>query len=93
MLIIIAIMFAGVLTGYLLRRKKLRFIPTAITVFIWLLLFLLGIEVGDNETLINSLSKLGAEAMILTLGAVAGSIFLSWLLWYAVNRQQRADKV
>ncbi|MCD8080904.1 MAG: lysine exporter LysO family protein [Bacteroides sp.] len=93
MLVIIAIMFAGILTGYLFRRKNLRFIPTAITVFIWLLLFLLGIEVGNNQTLINSLSKLGAEAMILTLGAVAGSICLSWLLWYVVNRQQRTKNV
>ncbi len=93
MLLIIAILFTGIGTGYLLRRKKLSFISTAITVCIWLLLFLLGIEVGNNETLINSLSQLGTEALILTLGAVAGSIVLSWLLWYVINRLQRPKNV
>ncbi len=93
MFIVIAVLFTGIGIGYLLRRRKLRFLPALITGFIWLLLFLLGIEVGINKALINSLSKLGVEAVILTTGAVAGSIFLSWLLWFFIQKSQKPTDV
>ena len=49
MFIIIGIMFAGMLLGFLLRKQRLSWIHKVITVFIWLLLFLLGIDVGSNQ--------------------------------------------
>ena len=52
MFTIIGIMLTGMLTGYLLRSKKLSWIHQVITLLIWLLLFLLGIDVGGNETII-----------------------------------------
>jgi uncharacterized membrane protein YbjE (DUF340 family) len=52
-------MFVGIVLGYLLRRQSLPWINKAITALIWLLLFLLGIEVGHNEQIIRSLPTLG----------------------------------
>ena len=37
------------LLGFLLRKQKLSGIHKVITVLIWLLLFLLGIDVGGNQ--------------------------------------------
>ena len=70
MFIIIGIMFAGMLLGFLLRKQRLSWIHKVITVFIWLLLFLLGIDVGSNQEIINGLHTIGLEAVILTLAAV-----------------------
>lgn len=49
MFTIIGLMLTGMLLGYLLRKRSLHKIHTVITVLIWALLFILGIEVGGNE--------------------------------------------
>ncbi len=61
MFIIIGIMFAGMLLGFLLRKQRLSWIHKVITVFIWLLLFLLGIDVGSNQEIINGLHTIGLK--------------------------------
>jgi uncharacterized membrane protein YbjE (DUF340 family) len=43
MLKVVAIMFCGIAVGFLLRKRRLRVVPHAVTVLIWLLLFFLGI--------------------------------------------------
>ena len=69
MFIIIGIMLTGMLLGYLLRSKRLSWIHKIITLLIWILLFLLGIDVGGNESIIKGLHTLGLEAVIITVGA------------------------
>lgn len=61
MFTIIGIMLTGMLVGYLLRSKRLLWIHKVITLLIWLLLFLLGIDVGGNETIIRNLHAIGLE--------------------------------
>ena len=70
MFIIIGIMLTGMLFGFLLRNKRLSWIHKIITLLIWVLLFLLGIDVGGNEAIIKGLHTLGLEALIITLAAV-----------------------
>ena len=70
MFIIIGIMLTGMLLGYLLRSKRLSWIHRIITLLIWILLFLLGIDVGGNESIIKGLHTLGLEAIIITVAAV-----------------------
>lgn len=82
MFIIIGIMLTGMLFGFLLRNKRLSWIHKIITLLIWVLLFLLGIDVGGNEAIIKGLHTLGLEALIITLAAVTGSILCTWGLWY-----------
>ncbi len=74
-------MLSGVLAGFLLRHKSLGFIQTVITVLIWVLLLLLGIEVGMNPRIIRGFDTLGLEAVALTIGGSAGSIALAWWLY------------
>ena len=52
MFTIIGLMLTGMLLGYLLRKRDLKKIHPIITLLIWLLLFILGIEVGSNEEII-----------------------------------------
>ena len=86
MFIIVGIMLSGVLCGYLVRNKNIRIIHKIITALIWLLLLILGLEVGHNESIIQNIDVIGLEAIYITLGAVIGSILASWLLWYLINR-------
>lgn len=90
MLKIVMIMLCGIGTGYLLRNKKMSFIGRIITALIWVLLFLLGIEVGSNPRIVNGLQTLGLEAIVLTLGGSAGSILFAWALWKMVAKKKAA---
>lgn len=90
MFTVIGLMLAGMLAGYVLRRKHLAVIQPAITVLIWALLYLLGVEVGGNEAIINSLHTLGMEAAVMTLGGTLGSVTAALLLWKALARGRKA---
>jgi uncharacterized membrane protein YbjE (DUF340 family) len=83
MLTVIIIMTSGMVAGYFLRNIKWISKPVGviITWAIYLLLFLLGISVGTNETIISNIGKIGIQALLLTIGAVSGSIFVSWLTY------------
>ena len=88
MLIIVAIMLCGIAVGYLLRNWDTRFISHVITSLIWLLLFLLGIEVGSNPRIVMGMQTLGIEALLLTIGGAVGTTLCAWLLWIYVSRKE-----
>ena len=87
-LTVVAIMFCGIGVGWLLRHRRVPFIGRVITLLIWALLFCLGIEVGMNPQVINRLSDLGLEALVLCLAGMAGSLALAWALWRAVLKKK-----
>lgn len=92
MFIIIGIMLTGMLLGYLLRSKRLSWIHKIITLLIWILLFLLGIDVGGNESIIKGLHTLGLEAVVITVAAVIGSTLCAWGLWYLLYSKGKETK-
>lgn len=92
MLKIVMIMLCGIGTGYLLRNKKMSFIGRIITALIWVLLFLLGIEVGANPRIINGLQTLGLEAIVLTITGSLGSTIFAWALWRYVCRKEAGNE-
>ncbi len=90
MFIVILFIFLGITAGYVLRtRIKSKTAGTTVakwssrltTWLIWLLLFMLGIEVGGNEQIISALPTLGVEAIVLSVFATLGSCMLAWGLW------------
>ena len=85
MFTVIGLMLAGMLAGFLLRKHALEFIRPTITVLIWALLFLLGVEVGGNEDILRGLHTIGLEAVVLTLGGTLGSVAAARLLWQAMT--------
>lgn len=69
------------LVGWLLRKQEMSWIHRLITLLIWVLLFLLGIEVGGNEKIVRGLATLGVEAIVMTLFGTLGSVIAAWALW------------
>lgn len=88
MFTVIGIMLGGICIGYLLRKQALKNIGKFITVLIWGLLFLLGIEVGGNRQIIEGLATLGLEAMVITLASVLGSCVAAWILWFFLYKRK-----
>ena len=85
MFIVIACMISGMVAGYLLRKHRVGFIHRLILTLIWLLLFLLGLEVGANEAVVRQFGKLGFEAFLLAAGGTLGSVVFAWFLWLTVR--------
>lgn len=76
-------MAGGMLLGFLLRAKQ-RFVSgneKLITYAIYLLLFMMGVSIGSNEQIMNSLSTLGIVALIVSMGAIIGSILTGFLVF------------
>lgn len=92
MFVIFGIMLTGIVLGYLLRKKKMIWINQIITLLIWALLFLLGIDVGKSDTIIKNLHTLGIEALTITIGAVIGSSVFAWALWYLLYTKNKGVK-
>ncbi len=85
-------MLGGVLLGYILRSKSeffMNHLQKAILVIICLLLFLLGVEIGFNDTIIKNFSSIGVDAFVITLGAVLGSALAAAILWKAIVRANK----
>ena len=92
MFIVILFIFWGILSGVLCRKLSTgarisltdvaaRWQGRIVTWLIWLLLFLLGSEVGRNEMIVRSLPTLGVEALLLSSAATLSCCVLAWMLW------------
>jgi uncharacterized membrane protein YbjE (DUF340 family) len=95
MIIVLSVMLAGICMGLVLTRYPniIRINDKLVSWAIYLLLFLLGVSVGINETIIHNLDQIGLQAAIITLGAVSGSVFVSWFVyryWFKPGQHQGA---
>ncbi|MEA5127578.1 MAG: LysO family transporter [Proteiniphilum sp.] len=89
MFIAIGFMVLGGILGYLFRKREFRNISKIITLLIWILLFILGLEVGGNPEILSGLTNIGMEALIITLAAVLGSAMAAFLLWKHINKKRK----
>ena len=106
MFIVILFIFLGILSGVLSRKLSTgarishtdvaaRWQGRIVTWLIWVLLFLLGIEVGSNEMIVRSLPTLGVEALLLSSAATLSCCVLAWILWRVLKNntvQENAKK-
>ena len=83
MLTVIIIMIAGMLLGYFIRKENrlTKSVDTIISWLIYLLLFVLGISVGINEVILNNINAILLKVVLLTVGAVAGSVIVSYFTY------------
>lgn len=83
---VIFFIFIGIALGRFVCRSKQKtcdaLLSRALTGFIWLLLFLLGVEVGCNERLLASLPTLGVEALLVGVLSALGSCVAAFFFWH-----------
>jgi len=85
MITVLLLMVAGILAGLWLGKFPfiMKVNDRLISWAIYLLLFLLGVSVGTNEKVIQSLDSIGLQALVLTVGALVGSIAMGWIIYRA----------
>ena len=79
--------------GYLCRRMSLGWVGHVITALIWLLLFVLGLEVGANRRIMDSLVNLGGESLLVAAMCTLGSLIAAKALWQWVNRGAKEQQL
>lgn len=67
MWLIILTIWGFALAGYVVRRRWQPRMDVPVRLLVWLLLFLVGWEVGSDRTLVRSWRSLGADALCVTL--------------------------
>lgn len=88
MLKILGILVLGVGVGLLLRRHlSLRILSKGIMWLIYLLLLILGIAVGSNETIISNLGTIGVKGAVIAIVAVIGSMLMAKLLYHLLYKK------
>lgn len=93
MITVLLLMIAGILTGFAINRISLavKINDKLISWAIYVLLFLLGISVGLNKTIIQNLDKIGVQALIITIGSVSGSVIALGILYRFLFREEKND--
>ncbi len=80
---ILIIMFSGIVLGFIFRKKR-SLITAADKLAGWsiyLLLFLLGLSIGNNELIINNFGQIGFNSIMLTFSGISGSVILSFFAY------------
>ncbi|HPW65716.1 MAG TPA: LysO family transporter [Salinivirgaceae bacterium] len=91
MFTVVIIMALGIIVGYFLRNKSKTksFIEKLTMVVIFALLFVLGVAIGSDKNIVSSLQTLGLQALIISLGAIFGSVLLAWWAYVAIFKKRK----
>lgn len=83
MYIILSLLLLSIGVGHLLRKVRfVRKVEHGSRYTILILLFVFGVSIGSNRTLLGNIAHLGWYAVIIALLGVAGSIVAARLFLY-----------
>jgi hypothetical protein len=70
---------AGVLTGWIIRKRPKLVIASnwGATLFLGVLIFLMGLSTGSRSDIMENFSSLGLTSVVLALAGVFGGILLT----------------
>ncbi len=76
-------MTIGIAIGFFISKKEnlIKINDKLVTWAIYLLLFILGIDVGTNKDIINNIHTIGLQAIIITMGALLGSLICAYIVY------------
>ncbi|MEA3318337.1 MAG: LysO family transporter [Bacteroidota bacterium] len=94
MITVLILMIAGILTGLIFRDKKkaIALNDKLTSGAIYLLLFFLGISIGTNKAILNNLENIGFQALIITIGALTGSLITAKICYNLFFRKNENIK-
>ena len=83
MWIILILLLAGTLAGYIFSRKKgfNKVTDKATMYIIYVLLFFMGLSVGTKPEVMKNLTGIGMDAFLISMFSIAGSVMTSFLLY------------
>ena len=82
MFIILGLLGLGISVGYLCRHlPALKGLEHSISYTIFAMLFIFGITIGANQSLLNNIGEFGIQAAILAICGVLGSLVASFIAY------------
>ncbi len=89
MITVLIVMTIGIGVGYLLRsNKKLLKWNSKVTLWvIFLLLFFMGLQVGNNQVIMQHIDTIGLRGLELATVTILGSVILSWVVYQLFFKQ------
>lgn len=83
MIMIFSMLLIGAVIGHHFKGNKyvIKYIHIVSFWSVLILLFLLGFSVGQNETIISNMHKIGLKSLVLSIAAVLGSAVLSMFVY------------
>ena len=89
----ISLMALGAVIGYPLRnRSRIHQIPTLIHIVVCTLLFLLGLSIGLNKTLVSNFAYFCEQAAVIASLSVFGSVIASLLVYHFFFRKGHTNE-
>lgn len=85
MITILCCLWLGIGLGYFFKCGVVARLGAAVTPCVWLLLLLMGVEVGGNEQLLAQLDVVCMQALVLAVATSVCCAVLSLLLWRLVS--------
>jgi len=89
---IVVVIIGGILAGVLVRRRQrlVRGADVLALAAVFVLLFLLGLDMGSREDVIGNLGRVGLEAGMISAAAMVGSLLMTsvvWVVWFRKDRR------
>ena len=92
MFIVLGLLCVGIAAGYLLRHAPIcGGLERSISYTIFVMLFVFGISIGANRALLRDLGEFGAQAALLAVCGVAGSLLASYIAYRLFIRKGLRD--
>jgi uncharacterized membrane protein YbjE (DUF340 family) len=93
-LVVIGLFIVGIGFGLLFRKQPgfLKITEPLVSVAIFALLFFLGISVGTDPRVIKNITTLGWQAVLLSGGAILGSLILARLVTSFFREEEESSK-
>ncbi|MBP8757896.1 MAG: LysO family transporter [Prevotella sp.] len=77
---ILFLLFLGIGIGYLMRNLRgVRHVEKTTRLTIFALLFVFGITIGSNHSLLNNIAYFGWQAVVIAVFGIVGSFGASYL--------------
>lgn len=93
MLWLILTLCIGICAGIVIRKSNVsRHIGKAISATIYVMLFMLGARIGTDRHILESLSTLGVQALILAAAGIVGSVISAAIL-YRIAEKKKSGQI
>jgi len=82
-------LFLGGIIGFIFRHNApfLAFALKASSITIFIMIFFMGLSIGFNRSIVASLSSLGWQALVLSIGSILGSLLFSSLVYILIFKK------
>ena len=86
---VLGLLIFGFVAGYILRSVPvLEKLEKTISWTVLFMLFVFGISIGMNETLIQNLGRFGSQAALLAVCGVFGSLLASYFVYRLLYKKE-----